>query len=465
VREGDLCLSNSGAVRRWIAPVAFVGFILSGCATTSHPMMPTPALYAGPEARTLFTDPLVDDRKPPLDLLFITDRRPAKSPDEDAPYTAERSRSIAFGSTTIEFGEDISWDLLVKKSLVAQRTDPLYLRLGPTKELGRFPPIPYEIAAVPGGMSRLPTIVEAHQRAKQALQDEIARRLSIARRREVVLFVHGYDDTFEDAALTMGELCHFLGRDFVCGIFSWPAGGRRGQLLGYDFDTESSEYAVEDLLKTIRIVAGTPGVERIHLLAHSRGTDTLATALSELSAEAYMLRESLGRRFKIANVVLMAPDIDGDVALSKIFKVFSDPDLPFGGMSDPSAALEPTPEFKLTLYVSPDDKALATSGWLMGSVARLGRINSEMFTPHEMKEMSTWGEVNVIQVRGTTDFFGHSYFESNPRVSADIIAMVRYGLKPNEAGRPLEQIAGPFWCIPARDEPSPQAKNVSQLAP
>ena len=29
--------------------------------------------------------------------------------------------------------------------------------------------------------------------------------------------------------------------------------------------------------------------------------------------------------------------------------------------------------------------------------------------------------VDIIQVRGTTDFFGHSYFISNPRVSGDII--------------------------------------------
>jgi esterase/lipase superfamily enzyme len=132
-------------------------------------------------------------------------------------------------------------------------------------------------------------------------------------------------------------------------------------------------------------------------------------------------------------------------------------------MPEPGAALEATAEFKLTLYVSPDDKALATSSWLMGSIARLGRINSEMFTPHQMKEMSTWGEVNVIQVQGTTDFFGHSYFESNPRVSADIIAMLRYGLKPNEPDRPLEQIAGPFWRIPARDGQAPQNTSVGQL--
>ena len=91
---------------------------------------------------------------------------------------------------------------------------------------------------------RAPAVVEAYEKAKQQLQGEIARRLAVARRKEVVLFVHGYNSTFESAALTMGELCHFLGRDFVCGIFTWPAGGQRGTLFGYNVDRESAEYAV-----------------------------------------------------------------------------------------------------------------------------------------------------------------------------------------------------------------------------
>ena len=51
--------------------------------------------------------------------------------------------------------------------------------------------------------------------------------------------------SFETAALTMGELCHFLGRDFVCGIFTWPAGEHRSTLFGYNVDRESAEYAVK----------------------------------------------------------------------------------------------------------------------------------------------------------------------------------------------------------------------------
>jgi esterase/lipase superfamily enzyme len=415
-------------------------------------MMPTPVLYTGPNARPLFTEPPIDNRSPSLDLLYLTDRASAQQAD-GLRYTSARSRSIAFGSATVEFGEDVSWNTLVEESTTAQGGNRLELKLGSTKELGRFPPIPYEVAVLPDGIRRTRSVVDAYEKAKHQLQADIARRLALARRKEVVLFVHGYHSSFETAALTMGELCHFLGRDFVCGIFTWPAGAQGGALFGYDVDRESSEYAIEDLVKLIRIVGRTPGVEKVHLLAHSRGTDTLASALAELSAEAYTLRSSPEREFHIGKVVLIAPDLDGDVAVTKIFKVFSDPDLPFGDRPDSEAVIPPAPGLRVTLYVSPDDKAIATAGWLFGSIARLGRIDPTMFTPEQIEAIGMLRVVDIVEVRGTTDFFGHHYFVSNPQVSADIIAMLRYDLRPNDPGRPLEHVAGPFWRVPALGAP------------
>ena len=127
--------------------------------------------------------------------------------------------------------------------------------------------------------------------------------------------------------------------------------------------------------------------------------------------------------------------------------------MPFGERPDPGAIIPPSPGLKLTLYVSPDDKALAISSWMSGSIARLGRIDATLFTPDQIELIGALDAVDVIEVRDTTDFFGHGYFASNPRVSADIIAMLRYGLRPNEPGRPLERIAGPFWRVPENHSP------------
>src|SRR5271169_4959546 len=121
-----------------ISLAALVG--LGGCATT-YPLMPTPALYTGAEAKPLFTEAPAEVLIPPLDLLFITDRAHATSPEDPEPYTAARSRSMAFGSTTILFGDNMSWDALVTQSLLVDRTTKTDLTLGPTKELGRYPPV------------------------------------------------------------------------------------------------------------------------------------------------------------------------------------------------------------------------------------------------------------------------------------------------------------------------------------
>lgn len=441
--------------RLWVLIPMLAALVLAGCANT-FPMMPTPVLYTGLRAKQLFTEAPEHVPTPSLDLLFVTDRAPATSPEAPEPYTADRSLSMAFGSTTVLFGEGVTWDNLLWLSTLTERPAPVTLRLGPTREVGRFPPIPYQVIETADGLTRAPAILEAHETASRALQAEVTRRLASSPRKEVVLFVHGYHNTFQDAALTMGELCHFLGREFVCGIFTWPAGGKRGILFGYDVDYESSEFASEHLRKTIRTIATTPGVERIHLIAHSRGTDVLVTALSDLVEEAYTQQSHFARRYKIGNVVLMAPDIDADVAVAKMFKALSDPDLPYGQAPNPTVVFERVPGFHLTGYVSPDDKALAASSWLFGSLARLGRLDAGMLTPEQIENLRTLGEIDVIQVRHTAGWIGHSYFTSDPRVSTDLIALLRYGLRPNEPGRPLEEIEPPFWRISNEGREGPE---------
>ncbi len=448
--------------RALLRSLAGIFALTAAACSSTHPLMPTPTLYTGPVAKKLFTDLPEDHRTPPVDLFFLTDRAAATKEKAKQPYTAERSRSLAFGSAVVEFAEGVSWDTLLRQSSVEKRDETLALELGPTQELGRFPPIPYGVAATADGISRAPDVVDQHEEATRVLHDELARRLAKAPRKELVLYIHGYHDDFESAALTMGQLCHFLGREFACGIFTWPAGGSRGILFGYNVDYESSTFAADHLRKAIRTVATTPGLERLHLLAHSRGTDVLATALSELGVEAYLQGDTLPGGFRIGQVALLAPDIDVDIAPSKIFRVLSDPDLPYAGTPRPRIALQPDPSFRLTIYSSPYDRALATSSWLFGSVARLGQIDREKLRPEEVEQIRRIGLMNVIQVEERTDTFGHGYFVSNPQVSSDLVAMLRYGLEPGDPGRPLVELGRPFWRVLTRKEARQEARKQAE---
>ena len=156
--------------------------------------MPTPRIYTGAGARPLFTGP-----PPPttsLDLLYVTDRVPVTTPDGSFAYSSDRSRSMAFGSVTVEIGEQVPWPVLAEQSRESPRQLPLELQLGATTELGRFPPIPYDVDPVSGGIMRSPAVVEVHERAAAGLRAEVARRIAASPREEVVLFVHGYANTF-----------------------------------------------------------------------------------------------------------------------------------------------------------------------------------------------------------------------------------------------------------------------------
>ena len=63
--------------------------------------------------------------------------------------------------------------------------------------------------------------------------------------------------------------------------------------------------------------------------------------------------------------------------------------------------------------------------------------------------MATLGHVDLVVYEGKrTDFFGHSYFQSNPEVSADLIELVRNGTEPGAPGRPLVRAGKVSWVFP-----------------
>lgn len=267
-----------------------------------------------------------------------------------------------------------------------------------------------------------------------------------------MIFIHGYGNSFDDAALATGEICRTLQNQFVCIVLTWPAGGSRGFFFGYNVDRESSEFAVVDLKKAIRIIAESKGVERLHLLAHSRGTDVLASIAQQLAIEAYVSRSSLWQRYKIANAVFFAPDIDLDVASSKLFAWVSDPDLAFGSKSSPSA-FPPQGPMHLTVYSSPRDKALGASTLLFGSALRLGQLAVGGIPKDRSQAASQWagshmgGLVDFIEFSGGGGFIGHSYYLSDPAVKADLVALIRGRVKAGDPPRQLVEIERPFWRL------------------
>ena len=418
---------------RALAGVA-VAASLSAC-SPQDTLAPTPLIYSGVGAKPLVETARLSEGEDNLQLIYVTDRAPATDPTTGAlSYGAQRSRFMSFGTI----------DVAVR--LPSPSGEKGELKLGAVTETGRFPDGPYRAEATPKGFRRAPDVVAAHEKAVAELQAEVRKSLAQTQSEEVVFFIHGYNNTFDNAAEATGNICHYLGHDFVCVVLTWPAGGK-GVFMGYNVDRESSEFAVADMKKAIRAIAETDGVKAIHLIGHSRGTDVLTSALQQFIIEAYASRSSVASQLKVKNVVLFAPDIDIDVAAQKLSGLISDPDAHYGPKKNPNGVL-PQGGLHVTVYSSPDDKALGLATFLFGSDLRLGQQNLEK------PDIKAFGEdeghaglFDFIQVNGTTDRYGHGYFLSNPAVSSDLVAMIRYHLKPGDPGRPLVEIKGPFWRL------------------
>jgi len=211
-------------------------------------------------------------------------------------------------------------------------------------------------------------------------------------------------------------------------------------MFGYTYDRESSEFTVFHLRKVLGFIASIPEVEKVHLIAHSRGTDVAVTALRELTLQARAAGIDPQEKYKIHNIVLAAPDLDLQVAEQRMV----------------GDRLAETAK-RFTIYTSPKDKAIGIAAKLFASpVGRLGTLGMEQL-PETTTEVLEYGRANfaIVNFLGAKDAtqsqgdrYGHSYFRDAPTVSSDVVLMLRDDLDPGTPGRPLESLGLKFWRVP-----------------
>ena len=412
--------------------------LLVGC--QGPRLMPTPNVYVQTPS-----DPFAEV-PPPLrtntvDVLYATDRQPLPQADGALAYGYGRSPSLAFGSCVIEIGQDVSWDTLVAESRQRERSQELPLRIRAITEQARFPATPLPLVTSNGRITIDPAALAAQEQTAEQLRQAIRQRLDLTSRKHVYVFIHGYNNTFEDGAYVIAQLWHFLGRQGVPILYTWPAGAG-GLLRGYTHDRESGEFTIYHLKQFLRVLASTPEVEQLHLIAHSRGTDVLVTALRELVIETRAAGQEPRTVFKLRNVVLAVADLDMEVIAQRL--------------APEQVGLEID---QTTIYVSASDRAIGFSGCLFVSVRRLGQVQPEDLTDEERRRLERVARANLIDARVSTGFLGHSYFYSHPAVSADLILLLREGFAPGSPGRPLRKLGENFWQVTNDYLAAPEAQR------
>ena len=408
----------------------FMLLTLCGCAGVERTLMPAPNLYTAPNAPPLFSDLPEELRTPQIDLMYVTDRLPEYSGAGSLDYGYKRSPSVAFGSAVVAMRPEMDWEELERLSIARNRSTRLTLKLVSIEERGRFAQTPAHIEVVDGEIRYESEYLEINQKAEEDFRRELLVRLAQAPRKEVVMFVHGFNNDFDDAAYTLAELWHYLGRQFVPILFTYPAG--RGGPSGYIYDRESGEFAIYHLKSIIRVLSDIPELESFHLIAHSRGTDVTASAVRELALEARAARAELPDEMQNSHIVLAAPDLDMDVLAQRVI-----------------AEQLGRETRNITIYTSRSDKAIGLAEWFFRSNQRLGSLSASDLSEEELSQLALFEGISIVELsKKSRPGSSHGYFHSDPAASSDLILMLRYGKEPGaENGRPLQPIAQGFWEI------------------
>ena len=335
-------------------------FFLSGCASTA-----IGALEGYPE--------------PPVRVLFATDRNLTNAADFDKRFGFERA-DVTYGACTVSMPPD---------HRIGEMESPVFQE----------------------DIMEHVVLADISVYDKQFFFREAAGFVDHSAGKQLLVFVHGYNMTFEKAARRTAQIVEDLGFEGCPVFYSWPS---RGKVSAYPADETNISWSKKNLKGFLEDLADKSGAGSIYLMAHSMGNRALTAAFMELIRE----RRDLKRRFK--SLMLIAPDIDAGIFERDIAENLVR-----------SGAL-------VTVYVSSEDRALKVSRRIHG-LPRVGDIDG---FPLIVPGIETIDATSV-----DTSFLGHSYFNRSRSVLSDIYYIINEGLRADErfSLEPVDTTDGRYW--------------------
>jgi len=214
----------------------------------------------------------------------------------------------------------------------------------------------------------------------EPVRGQVGDLIAEAQERSILVYIHGFRNTFEAAALDAAQLSDGIGFHGDTMVFSWPS---KAGLFDYVSDRESAMWSRDAFERVLDAVMLSPTKSRVHLVAHSMGTMLTLEALRQLYA-----RYGDAAADKIGAVVFASPDIDIDVFTSSIERL--------GVLAR-----------KITIVTATNDRALALSRKLAGGITRVGGAEKE--------QLERLG-LNVVDATDSWGIINHDSFLTNAEV-------------------------------------------------
>ncbi|HZT50045.1 MAG TPA: alpha/beta hydrolase, partial [Hyphomicrobiaceae bacterium] len=241
---------------------------------------------------------------------------------------------------------------------------------------------------------------------------------STAFKDQAVVFVHGYNTSFDYALFRAAQMAYDLKFDGASFVYSWPSGGG---VMSYNYDRESSEQAEPYLREFIELVIKDSGAQSVSVIAHSMGNMPLLRVLQALGP-------SLPPGVRLNQIILAAPDVDRNLFENLAANLKS-----YGR--------------GVTLYCSNNDLAMTAARKVAGGIPRAGDVPPD--GPIVLAGIDT---IDVSQTSTEYLTLNHSTYAEKGALLNDIALLLQTGERPPDKRIPiLRRISTPrgdFWRYP-----------------
>ena len=323
--------------------------------------------------------PAVQPKWVTLTTYYATNRRPGPMEGAVATYTGERDEGgIRYGRVTV--------------SIPTQR-QPGDLNL----------PTNLWLFELPADPSRHLILKSVAPLSPEAALSEMRTRVGQLSKKSVLIFVHGYNVPFRDAALRTAQLAHDLDFPGLPIFFSWPSAGTTG---GYPHDEEAAQLSLNAFNLLLDRVASFNASD-VFIIAHSMGNRVVTQAIAQ------RLAQGRGVPPNLKGLLLAAPDVNASIFREQI--------------APGIGALAGTSK---TIYASNNDAALRASSYLH-DFPRVG------LTRPTVQLFNGWETVDASEAAPVRRAWGHSYVMDSPRVIRDMQALIFLHLGAKQRGLPM----------------------------
>ena len=248
-----------------------------------------------------------------------------------------------------------------------------------------------------GSENKLRHFVVAGRRSldDDAFRNEVASHISgrIGSNRDVLVFVHGFNTTFDEARFRLAQIAVDGGFNGVPILFTWPS---KGSIFGYGSDRESAMASRDALEHLLALLAEEPDIGKIHVLAHSMGAWLAMEALRENAIAGHPDLDG-----HLGDIMLAAPDIDLEVFRQQMARIGS-----FAHVS---------------IFVASNDRALNIAG-MLADRPRLGALDPSKASDRDA--IQGLG-VQVVDVsHDSVGLIGHATYAAAPQIIKGIGAEI-----------------------------------------